>query len=85
VEKEKIVGMGKIVDLPTIHGVAVPDNHRCLVLSWAAENHPAPYPLGRHDLDENRFLHKGMFYAIPIPMLKRFLKKDSKCFFLPFS
>ena len=75
--------MGKIVDLPTIHGVPIPENNLCLVLSWAAENHPAPCLLGRKDLDENQLLHKNMLYAFPKTMLKRFIKKDSKYFLLP--
>ena len=58
VDEEKFVAMGKIVDLPTIHGVAIPENHLCLVLSWAAENYPAPCLLGWMDLDENQLLHK---------------------------
>ena len=85
VDEEKFVAMGKIVDLPTIHGVAIPENHLCLVLSWAAENYPAPCPLGQMDLDENQLLHKNMFYAFPKTMLKRFFKKDSKYFLLPLS
>ena len=84
VDEEKFVAMGKIVDLPTIHGVEIPENHLCLVLSWAAENYPAPCPLGRMDLDENQLLHKDMFYAFSKTMLKRFFK-DSKYFLLPLS
>ena len=39
VDEEKFVVMGKIVDLLTIHGLAIPENHLCLVLSHAAENY----------------------------------------------
>ena len=85
VDEEKFVAMGKIVDLPTIHRVAILENHLCLVLSWAAENYPAPCPLGRMDLDENQLFHKNRFYAFPKTMLKRFFKKDSKYFLLPLS
>ena len=85
VDDKKFVGMGKIIDLPTIHGVPVPHNHLCLVLSWAAENYPAPCPMGRTDLVENQFLHKNMFYAFPKTMLRRFFKEDSKYFLLSLS
>ena len=50
----------------------MPDNHHCVVLTWAPENHLAPCPIGRQDLEENLFLHKDMFYAVPSSMLKRF-------------
>ena len=83
-DKGKIVGVGRSTDFTSIHGVPLPDNRHCVVLTWAPENHPAPCPIGRQDLEENLFLHKDMFYAVPSSMLKRFTISNDKYVILPF-
>lgn len=75
-DQEKFVAMGKIVDFFTVHGFPVPENHRCLVLSWVAEKYPAPCPLGRQDLDEIAFCIKIFFLCHSKLDAKMFKRKN---------
>lgn len=71
VDNSRVVGVGKSVDLTSVHGHPIPETHQCVLLTWAQDDYLAPYPVGRKDLKENLFFSKDMFYAVPCTMLKR--------------
>ncbi|XP_048581980.1 proteoglycan 4-like isoform X1 [Nematostella vectensis] len=54
--------------LTTLHGHEIPPNHVCVQLTSVKDNVEAPLVLGNSV--ENRYLQKGMFFALP---------KDSLC------
>jgi hypothetical protein len=58
----------------TLHGINIPANHACVMLTSARENYPAPLPLG--DESENSILVAGQFFALPIKS-QRLVFKDS--------
>lgn len=47
----------------TLHGKKVPNTHVCVMLTTAKPNIKAPFIAG--DIEENSFLEKGKFFALP--------------------
>jgi len=50
-----------------LHGQHIPPSHTCVMLTVAHGNIPAPLLLG--DVEENSFLEKGKFFALPTESL----------------
>ena len=78
VDDNNVVGVGKMLPLTSLHGYAIPETHKCILVTWTQENYPAPYPLGRKDLQENLYFAKDMFYAVPQTMLRQLIKSSGK-------
>ena len=53
----------------SLHGKKVPHNHVCVMLTTARPNVRAPFIAG--DVEENSFLEKGKFFALPKTNLVR--------------
>ena len=53
----------------SLHGKKVPHSHVCVMLTTARPNIKAPFIAG--DVEENSFLKKGKFFALPKTNLVR--------------
>lgn len=67
----------------TIHGHHIPAGHVCVLLTSAKANHKAPIILG--DPEENTFLKKGGFYALPIKFIRvAKINSNNKVLLMPY-